>query len=169
MSGSSDRWVKIDIDSQRLILFNGRQRILDWPVSTALKGTGELAESACTPCGEHRVRIKIGQDCPVNAVFIARRPTGEIYDDMLAAEQPQRDWILSRIIWLTGMESGRNRGGGCDTLRRYIYIHGCPDCEPMGVPVSHGCIRMRNADVIELFELVEARTRVVIAERSNHS
>jgi hypothetical protein len=169
MPGSSERWVQIDIDSQRLTLFKGRQRIRHWPVSTALKGTGELAESACTPRGEHRVRIKIGRACPVNTVFIGRRPTGEIYDDVLAAQQPQRDWILSRIIWLTGAESGHNRGGECDTLRRYIYIHGCPDCEPVGVPVSHGCIRMRNADVIELFELVEAGTRVVITERSSHT
>ena len=163
---TEERWVQVDIDGQRLTLFKGRQRVADWPVSTALKGAGELAESACTPRGEHSVRIKIGRGCPLNTVFIGRRPTGEIYSDALAAQQPQRDWILSRIIWLTGREPGRNRGGECDTLRRFIYIHGCPDREPMGVPVSHGCIRMRNADVIELFGMVEAGTRVVITERS---
>jgi hypothetical protein len=165
MSGDSDSWVLIDIASQRLTLFRGDGAIRVWPVSTALKGPGERQDSACTPRGEHRVRIKIGDGCPVNTVFIGRRPTGEIYSEVLAGQQPQRDWILSRIIWLTGTESGRNRGRDCDTLRRYIYIHGCPESAPMGIPLSHGCVRMRNADVIELFALVQAGTRVLITEQ----
>jgi len=166
MPAASEHWVQIDIGRQQLALFSGAQRVADWPVSTALKGPGELVDSGCTPRGEHRVRIKIGEGCPVNTVFVGRRPSGEVYNEALAQQQPHCDWILSRIIWLTGTQRGSNRGGDCDTLRRYIYIHGCPDSEPMGVPLSHGCIRMRNADLIELFELVEAGTRVVIVEHS---
>jgi len=162
MPDGEDAWIEIDISSQRLTLLQGEQAIREWPVSTALNGPGEDIDSGCTPRGEHRVRIMIGGNCPVNAVFIGRRPSGEIYSETLAAQQPQRDWILTRIIWLTGAESGRNRGRDCDTLRRYIYIHGCPDTAPMGVPLSHGCVRMRNADVIELFGLIHAGTRVVI-------
>lgn len=164
MPATPERWVQIDIARQCLTLFEGRQQIAVWPVSTALKGAGEQIDSGCTPRGEHRVRIKVGEACPANTVFIGRRPTGEIYNEGLATQQAPRDWILSRIIWLTGTQPGNNRGGRCDTLRRYIYIHGCPDCEPIGVPLSHGCIRMRNDDVIELFDLIEAGTRVQIIE-----
>jgi lipoprotein-anchoring transpeptidase ErfK/SrfK len=110
----------------------------------------------------HRVRIRIGDGCAVGAVFVGRRPTGEVYDASLARQHPKRDWILTRILWLTGLEPGRNRGGSVDTLRRYIYIHGCPDTEPMGEPCSHGCIRMRNADLIELFDQVSTGTVVEI-------
>jgi lipoprotein-anchoring transpeptidase ErfK/SrfK len=110
------------------------------------------------------VRIKIGEGCPPGSVFVARRPTGEIYSDALAEAHPDRDWILTRILWLTGAEPGRNRGGAVDTLRRFIYIHGCPDSEPMGVARSHGCIRMRNTDLLELFDRVRAGTTVDIRE-----
>ena len=133
-----------------------------YPVSTARNGPGELRDSGCTPRGHHRVRLKIGAGCPENAVFVGRRPTGEIFDAALAARFPERDWILTRILWLTGCEPGRNRGGAVDTLRRFIYLHGCPDSEPMGVPASHGCIRLRNRDVLALFERVERGTPVSI-------
>lgn len=96
--------------------------------------------------------------------FIARKPTGEVYDTDLANQFPERDWILSRILWLSGLEEGFNRGEGCDTYQRYIYIHGTPDSEPMGMPMSHGCIRMRNTDVIELFELIDCNALVYISE-----
>jgi lipoprotein-anchoring transpeptidase ErfK/SrfK len=140
-------------------------RILhEYPVSTAINGPGEGFGSGCTPRGLHAIRIKIGMDQPVNAVFVGRRPTGEIYSAGLAGEYPERDWILTRILWLTGRESGRNRGGDRDTLRRYIYIHGTPDSEPMGEPRSHGCIRMRNEDLVELFELVDTGAIVDIRE-----
>jgi len=165
MSRDSSLWVQVDVEAQLLFLLAGDVRLHQWPVSTALNGVGEQIDSGCTPRGEHRVRIKIGAACPIGTVFVGRRPTGEIYNEALAAQEPHRDWILSRIIWLAGIQSGRNRGGDCDTLRRYIYIHGCPDSAPVGAPVSHGCIRMRNADVIELFEHVEAGTRVLISER----
>lgn len=110
------------------------------------------------------MRLKIGDGCPAGAVFRGRRFTGEIHGPALAAAHPDRDWILTRILWLTGCESGRNRGGCVDTLRRFIYIHGCPDTEPMGIPRSHGCIRMRNADLIELFELTPVGAPVEIVD-----
>lgn len=109
------------------------------------------------------MRAKIGAGEPENAVFRGRRTTGEIYSAALAKAHPDRDWILTRILWLSGTEVGRNRLGEVDTMRRYIYIHGTPDTEPLGVPGSIGCIRMRNRDIIELFDLVPAGTRVDIA------
>lgn len=157
-------WVRINLAQQSLELLNGQRVVRTWPVSTARNGPGERADSGCTPRGEHRVRILIGRDCAPGTVFVGRRPTGELYSAALAAQHPKRDWILSRIIWLSGCERGVNRGPDCDTLRRFIYIHGCPDTEPMGTPLSHGCVRMRNADVIALFALIDTGTRVVIIE-----
>lgn len=144
----------VQLATQTLHLFDGRRCLAEFRVSTAKNGPGERNASGCTPTGRHRVRIKIGGDCPPNTVFVGRRPTGESYSADLAARHPDRDWILTRILWLTGCEPGRNRGGRCDTLRRCIYIHGCPDSEPVGVPASHGCIRMRNHDLIRLFDQV---------------
>ncbi len=135
-----------------------------WRISTAFNGAGEANGSGCTPRGRHQIRIKIGQGCPGGSVFQGRRPTGEIYTAELARKYPDRDWILSRILWLTGCERGRNRGGQTDTLKRFIYIHGTPDTEPMGQPLSHGCIRMRNTDIIELFDLVENSMPVIIQD-----
>lgn len=154
--------ILIDLDSQSLEILKGGRASRRYPVSTARHGPGEQQDSGCTPRGLHRVRIRIGEDCPVGTVFVGRRPTGEIYDEVLARRYPERDWVLTRILWLTGLESGRNRGGCVDTLRRCIYIHGCPDTEAMGEPCSHGCIRMRNADLIELFGEVSTGTVVEI-------
>jgi L,D-transpeptidase YbiS len=159
-----DLHVRVDIDRQALALCLGEQVLRVYPVSTARNGAGECSGSGCTPRGRHRVRLKIGAGCAPGTVFVGRRPTGEIYAPELAARFPGRDWILTRILWLTGCESGRNRGGAVDTLRRFIYIHGCPDTEPMGVPRSHGCIRMRDGDLLELFERIENGTPVEIVE-----
>ncbi|MEI2782598.1 MAG: L,D-transpeptidase [Candidatus Competibacter sp.] len=158
-----ERLIRISIPDQRLTLDAGEKRLAVYPVSTARNGPGERRGSGCTPRGWHRIRIKIGAGLPPDTVFVGRRPTGEIYGPELAAHHPERDWILTRILWLTGLEPGRNRGGECDTLRRFIYIHGCPDTAPMGVPLSHGCIRMRNRDLLALFERVSAGDRVLIA------
>ncbi len=154
--------VKIKLQEQRLDLYKDEQLQSSYPISSAINGPGEVQGSGCTPLGQHVIRIKIGEGEPENAVFEARRPTGEIYTPELGAAFPERDWILTRIIWLTGIESGFNRGGDRDSLRRFIYIHGCPDSEPMGEPRSHGCIRMRNSDLLELFDRVEAGTNVEI-------
>jgi len=160
----SSRHIQINLSQQRLTLLDGVTVINSYPISSALNGAGEQEGSGCTPRGLHRIRIKIGAGQPENAVFVGRRATGERYSPELAANHPERDWVLCRILWLTGLESGRNRGGRVDSLRRYIYIHGCPDSEPMGVPLSHGCIRMRNQDLIALFEQVKAGMQVDIRE-----
>jgi hypothetical protein len=133
-------------------------------VSTALNGAGEESGSGCTPRGLHTIRAKIGEGLPLNSVFVGRRFTGEVYEPALADLYPKRDWILTRILWLSGKEPGYNRLGGVDSMRRYIYIHGTPDTEPMGVALSHGCIRMRNVDVMELFDLVSVGTELLIEE-----
>ncbi|HEY0664833.1 MAG TPA: L,D-transpeptidase [Gallionella sp.] len=159
--------MKIDIylATQQLELSDDTGALLRrYPVSTAAKGAGELSGSHCTPRGRHVVRARIGAGQPENAVFVGRRPTGELYTPELGAKFPQRDWILTRILWLSGCEVGFNRLGKNDTMRRYIYIHGTPDSQKMGLPDSHGCVRMRNADLIELFDLVPAGTVVEIIE-----
>lgn len=155
-------YIIVDIAKQQLQWIGTSARI--YSVSTALNGAGEQQGSGCTPRGQHRIAQKIGANQPCNSVFVGREATGEIYDAALAAQFPNRDWILSRILWLDGLEAQFNQGAGCDTHARYIYIHGTPDTEPMGVARSHGCIRMRNADVIELFDLVTVDTMVNIVD-----
>jgi lipoprotein-anchoring transpeptidase ErfK/SrfK len=155
--------ILIHIPEQTLELFDDSGKLLRrYAVSTAANGVGEESGSFCTPRGKHLIRAKIGAGQPENAVFIRRRPTGEIYTRELGAKHPKRDWILTRILWLCGKEPGYNRRGSCDTMRRYVYIHGTPDETPMGKPGSHGCVRMRNADLLELFELVPAGIAVDI-------
>jgi hypothetical protein len=158
----TDQRIVVDIPAQRLRLLDAGAVRFEAAVSTARNGAGERRDSGCTPRGLHRVRIRIGAGCPSGTVFVGRRPTGEVFGPDLAARFPERDWILTRILWLTGLESGRNRGGCVDTLRRFIYIHGCPDAEPMGVPRSHGCIRMHSRELIELFDRVSPGTLVEI-------
>ncbi len=156
--------IQIDLTLQRLTLLEGDQFIASYPVSTALNGPGEKSGSGCTPRGYHAIRLKLGEGKPLNTVFIGRRPSGEIYTPELASKNPDRDWILTRILWLSGRESGVNRGGERDTLRRFIYIHGTPESEPMGVAKSHGCIRMHNHDLLALFNQVEVGTPVDIRD-----
>ena len=155
--------VRISLGEQRLYLEdNGLQR--HFPVSTAKNGAGEANGSFCTPRGSHVIRARIGAGCPANTVFVGRRATGEIYQPAMRDAHPQRDWILTRILWLSGTEPGFNRLGTVDTMRRWIYIHGSPDDVPMGVPGSHGCVRMRNVDIVELFDMVLPGTPVHIQE-----
>lgn len=152
----------VSIANQTLTLLEDDQPVAHYLVSTALKGAGECSGSEQTPRGHHVIRAKIGTGAPCGAVFRGRRPTGEVWTPDLHAQYPGRDWILSRILWLSGTEPGRNRLGLRDSMRRYIYIHGTPDSEPMGEPRSHGCIRMRNADILDLFERVPPYTPVFI-------
>lgn len=154
--------VHISVPRQQLGLYEGDALVRHYAVSTALHGVGELNGSGCTPRGLHRVRAKVGAGCDPATVFVGRRPTGEVYSPELAAQHPGRDWILCRILWLTGCEPSFNRGGAVDTLRRFIYIHGCPDGTPLGMPASHGGVRMANADVVDLFERVAVGTPVHI-------
>ncbi len=157
--------IEVSLAAQRLRLLDAAgNELRRYSVSTGAKGAGEQRGSYRTPRGRHVVRAKIGAGAPLNTVFVARRPNGEIYGPALEAERPGRDWILTRILWLSGCEPGFNRLGEVDTMRRYIYLHGCPDSAPMGVAASHGCIRMRNADIVELFDLIPPGTPVDIRE-----
>jgi L,D-transpeptidase YbiS len=157
--------IEISIPEQSLkLLADDGKELRGYSVSTSRNGAGELEGSFCTPRGGHIVRAKIGAGQPLNTVFRGRRPTGEIWTPELGERFPGRDWILTRILWLSGCEPGKNRLGKVDTMRRYIYIHGSPDAVPMGKPGSIGCIRMRNQDIVELFELVPPRTEVGIID-----
>src|SRR2546422_4308426 len=166
MRGAAERFlrlapmkIEIDIPTQQLG-FEGKS----YSVSTAKRGAGEKNGSLCTPRGRHIVRAKIGAGQPLNAVFVRRRPTGEVWTPELHEKYPGRDWILTRILWLSGCEPGRNRLGDVDTMRRYIYIHGSPDSAEKGKPGSIGCVRLRNKDIIGLYDLVTPYNEVVIAE-----
>jgi lipoprotein-anchoring transpeptidase ErfK/SrfK len=155
--------IEVSIPEQTLTLFDDAGRVLrKYLVSTAAKGAGEQRGSYCTPRGRHIVRARIGTGAALNTVFVGRRPTGEMWSPELAERFPGRDWMLTRILWLSGCEPGFNRLGDVDTMRRYIYIHGSPDTAPMGTPGSIGCVRMRNYEIVELFDLVPAGTPVEI-------
>lgn len=156
-------FIEIQLSDQKLMVFadNG-EVIMNTKVSTARNGVGERMNSLKTPRGWHCIRAKIGDRSPINAVYVGRRLTGEIYSGQLGAQYPERDWILTRILWLSGLEPGFNRLGDVDTMRRFIYIHGCPDSDPMGVEGSSGCVKMRNTEIVSLFDLVEVGTLVYL-------
>lgn len=154
----------ISLPAQTLELYQGGMLLRRYSVSTARNGAGEQNGSFCTPRGKHIIRAKIGTGCPENAVFVRRRATGEIWTEDLSAQFPGRDWILTRILWLSGRQPGFNRLGKLDTMRRYIYLHGSPDTVAMGKPGSIGCIRMRNRDIMELYDLVHPYTPVTLGE-----
>ena len=155
--------IEVNIYTQRLVFYSDiTSIILNYDIATAKNGAGEQEGSNCTPRGKHIVRAKIGAGCPANTVFVGRRSTGEIYIPEFKEKFTGRDWILTRIMWLSGCEVGFNRLGHVDTMRRYIYIHSTPESVPMGVPASHGCILMRANDIIDLFDRVEVGTPVNI-------
>jgi len=156
--------IDISISEQTCTLVEGSTVLFEAAISTALNGVGQQKDSGCTPLGWHQIRACIGSNQPENTVFIGRRPSGEIYTAELGQKFPERDWILTRILWLSGLELGKNRLANVDTMQRYIYIHGCPDSFPMGEPLSHGCIRMHNKDLLTLFDLVKPGTKVLIHE-----
>lgn len=154
--------LEISVAQQKLIVLHNMTSVKEYSISTAAKGVGEKFGSEQTPRGWHIIRAKIGNKLPANTVFVGRRPTGEIYSPQLLAQFPTRDWILTRILWLSGLEVNKNRLREVDTMRRYIYIHGSPSHTIMGVPGSHGCVRMRNEDVIDLFDNVPVYTKILI-------
>lgn len=156
-------WLDVCLDEQQLRVLDSTDRCLRvYPVSTARVGPDQRRDSGGTPLGWHCIRARIGAGLPLRAVLRGRRPTGEICDDTVYRQSPERDWILTRILWLSGLEPGFNRLGQVDTFRRYIYIHGTPDAVRLGVPGSKGCIRMANAALVELFDRVRIGTRVRI-------
>lgn len=156
--------LKVNITDQTLAIMRGSQMIRSYTVSTGKNGPGEMYGSEQTPRGLHIIRAKIGANCAPNTVFVGRRPTGEIYSPQLRQQYPNRDWILTRIFWLSGLEKHKNRLGKVDTMRRYIYIHGTPDDVELGKPGSRGCIRMRNNEIIELFNEIAPGTKLLIEE-----
>jgi len=158
----SEQLIEISIAEQSLSLINAGEVIHRYSISTGKAGVSEQRGSGGTPRGWHKIRAWIGADAPINSVFVGRRATGEIYSEALARQFPERDWVLSRILWLSGLEPGKNRLGMVDSMARFIYLHGTPDDQPMGVPRSHGCIRMRNHDIVEMFPLLSANVRVNI-------
>jgi len=154
--------IRIDAAKQELSVLDGDKVLKRYAVSTARNGLGEKNGSFCTPRGRHIIRAKIGAGQPLGAVFVRRRPTGEVWTPELHAQYPGRDWILTRILWLSGKEPGKNRLGDVDTMRRYIYIHGSHDLAEMGKPGSIGCVRMRSQEIVELYDLVPPYTPVEI-------
>lgn len=157
-------YLEIDLGRQQLRLWTEGLCLRECAVSTGANGIGEINGSGCTPRGRHLIRAKIGAGLPQGAVFRRRRPTGEVWTPELHAEYPGRDWILTRILWLSGLEPGRNRLGCVDTFRRYIYLHGTPPITRLGRPGSRGCVRVDNADMVALFERVQAGTEVWLHE-----
>lgn len=155
--------LKVDIDQQTMHVNRDGQLEKTYLISTAKNGPGEMRDSEKTPRGRHIIRAKIGAGMPANTVFVGRRATGEIYEAGMREQFPNRDWILTRIFWLSGLEPGKNRLGDVDTMRRYIYIHGTPDDVEMGKPGSRGCIRMKNSDIIELFDMVPVQSEITIS------
>ena len=154
--------ILVDSDIQMMSLMEADQCVQQYSISTGKNGMGEVINSEMTPRGWHQIRAKIGHNAPANTVFVERRATGEIFNSLMRSSFPGRDWILTRILWLSGLEVGKNRLGQVDTMRRYIYIHGSPDDVQMGAPGSRGCIRMHNHDIIQLFEWTPASTKVLI-------
>ncbi len=159
------RYLRINLSQQSLQLIENEKTLKHYLISSAANGANEQRGSGGTPRGWHKIKLKIGGTAPINTIFDCRRPLSELYSPALRARLAQRrDWILTRILWLSGLEPLKNRYGQVDTLKRYIYIHGTPDEVPMGVIGSKGCIRMRNAEIVELFEQVEVGTQVLIEE-----
>ena len=158
----NEKVIDVDVEKQQLRLLQNDAVLASYVISTAKNGVGQIMGSECTPTGWHSVRAKIGINAKENTVFVGRRDTGEIFSEELRNNHPDRDWILTRILWLSGLELGKNRGGEVDTMRRYVYIHGCPDSDSFSTPSSHGCVKMRNKDIIEMFDDIEAGTRVLI-------
>lgn len=163
MTGRAGQYIEVDVPTQMLRLYaTDGALIKEYRIATAKNGVGEQMGSECTPRGRHQIIAKIGAGAAPGTVFLGRRPTGEMYQPAMRAAAPERDWMLTRILWLKGLERSKNQGGTVDSMRRYIYIHGVPDENPMGVPGSRGCINMRNDEIIELFDLVEPYTPVTI-------
>jgi L,D-transpeptidase YbiS len=156
------RYLLVDTREQELSLISGGNILNKYCISTGIKGLGEDNGSGQTPRGWHCIRAKIGAGMPMKSVFVGRRPTGEICTPQLYQQYPDRDWILSRILWLSGLEPGINRLSQVDSFRRYIYLHGCADEASLGKPVSGGCIRMANIAIMDLFEQVQVGDKILI-------
>lgn len=154
--------VIVDVSEQQLSLYREGRRVGDWPVSTSQYGVGNQQNSLRTPLGVHRVARMIGADAPVGTLFEARRNTGRTVTILKDDRPADGDYVTTRILWLEGLEPGVNKGAGIDSFQRYIYIHGTAEEGRIGRPASHGCVRMGNQAVIELFDRIQEGTLVEI-------
>ena len=161
-SYSQNNEIIVDISEQRLYLYNNDNLVQSFPVSTSKYGEGQIENSFKTPLGLHEIKEKIGAKAPINTIFTARENTNKIAEIQINPNDTEYDFVTSRILWLDGLENGINRGVGVDSYSRYIYIHGTHEEGLIGQKASHGCIRMFNNDVIELFDMVSEGTKVQI-------
>ena len=159
---SQNNIIIVDISEQRLYLYSNNDLIQSFPVSTSKYGEGQTENSFKTPLGLHKIKEKIGHKAPINTIFTARVNTNKRADVQIKQNDTEDDFVTSRIMWLDGLEDGINRGLGVDSYNRYIYIHGTHEEGLIGQKASHGCIRMFNNDVIELFDIVSEGTKVQI-------
>ena len=162
MKAVTNQLIVILAKQQSMHCYNGDQLLATYRISTGKNGLGEQSGSERTPRGWHSIHNIIGLEQALNSVCVAREWTGVLYTSELGTKFPERDWILTRIIQLDGLEPGRNKGGDVDSLQRYIYIHGTAHEDQLGMPASHGCIRMANADITLLADWVEIGARVFI-------
>ena len=161
-SYSQNNEIIVDISEQRLYLYNNDNLVQSFPVSTSKYGEGQIENSFKTPLGLHEIKEKIGDKAPINTIFTARENTNKRAEILINSNDTEDDFVTSRILWLDGLENGINRGVGVDSYSRYIYIHGTHEEGLIGQKASHGCIRMFNNDVIELFDMVSEGTKVQI-------
>ncbi|MEM9676158.1 MAG: L,D-transpeptidase [Bacteroidota bacterium] len=159
---NAERLIRVSIAEQKLYLVEDGQTLKQYPVSTSAYGIGSEAGSNKTPLGKHKVISKFGADAPLGTIFRSRINTGRVATIYTDETDLEEDDVTTRILRLTGLEPGKNKGPGVDSFSRYIYIHGTPEEGLIGQPASHGCIRMKNADVVELFDLVDEGTLVMI-------
>jgi len=156
------RHIVVNSKHQHMLCYENDLLSYTYSISTGKNGLGEQQDSECTPRGLHQIHSIIGAEHAMNSVFVARVWTGELYSPELAQNFPERDWILTRILRLEGLENGRNQGGDIDTFERFIYIHGTPHTTVLGVPGSRGCVRMNNQDIVGLADWVDVGTHVFI-------
>jgi len=154
----------VNIKQQQLFYYGDEKLLKQYPISSSEKGVGNLQDSYQTPLGLHQIKEKIGDGCEIYEVFIGRQPQGNFFELQNSDIELPDDIISSRILWLDGLEAGINQGGDVDTYQRYIYIHGTMDEDKIGQPVSHGCIRMLNKDIVELYSQLEIGCEVLIEE-----
>lgn len=161
-SENMNTYIYVGIKRQKLYLIQNGKLIHEFEVSTAKNGAGCEKGSQKTPIGLHEIRRKIGDNVPLAGQFNFKKHNGEIADINLSDSPTEEDYILTRILTLRGLEEGINKGEGIDSYERAIYIHGTADEGLIGKPASHGCVRMKNEEIIKLYDLIEENTKVVM-------
>ncbi len=157
-----DSLLYVDISRQNMYLLKKGTILRAFRISSSYYGTGSEVNSLKTPLGKHEIYKKIGKDLPINAILKGRVWNGSIANIIIDDIDTDFDHVTSRILWLDGLERGKNKGPGVDSRSRYIYIHGTAEEGLIGKPASDGCIRMYNTDVIDLFDLVNEKIQVWI-------